>query len=93
MKKLLLIVATLVITAAVFAGNPASTAKYCCTKCSYTSAKAGKCPTCKTTLVKEGTYYCTKCDGVTSAKAGKCPKCGGTMVKMEVKKTTDKKTM
>jgi hypothetical protein len=96
MKKLFVLVAAIVISAASFAqsgstgkqtGAPASSSKktmYICPKCGATSDKAGNCPTDKIALIQQGMYYCPK-DYTTSAKAGKCPKCKAEMVQMEPK--------
>jgi rubrerythrin len=56
---------------------------YCCRKCNYTSAKPGTCPVDRTTLIKEGMYFCP-IDGSTNGQPGKCPKCGRKMKKMEM---------
>ena len=65
-------------------------AKFCCPKCDYCAAVAGKCPTHNVNLVKSGTYYCEGC-GTTSGKACKCSKCGMDMKKMECKKMDEDK--
>jgi hypothetical protein len=50
--------------------------QYCCTKCSYCSAKEGTCPHHKTTLVKGETemkYCCGNCGFKMTPVKGKCP--------------------
>jgi membrane protease subunit (stomatin/prohibitin family) len=96
MKNLILLFATIIISASAYAQGaqttaPSSNAKpaamYHCPKCGYLNVSAGKCAHCNVERVKEGTYYCTNCDGVQSEKPGKCSKCGKDMIKMEPRKT------
>jgi hypothetical protein len=58
---------------------------FICPKCDYMSTKPGTCPHDKSTLIKEGTYYCTMDVDQTSDTPAKCPKCGMEMVKMDKK--------
>ena len=67
------------------ATKSAKAKKYYCTKCNYSSTKAGKCPTDHASLVKDGTYYCPSCN-MTSTKAGECGMCHEAYVKMDGKK-------
>ena len=97
MKKLFFIIFTLVISAGAFAQTKTTTttitkvttahpATHCCAKCGSSFASAGKCTKCSATVVKNGTYYCPKCDGVSSAISGTCPKCMGPLTYMDCKK-------
>jgi len=53
-------------------GKMVTGTKYWCSRCDYSSAKAGSCPIHHTSLIKEGLYFCWGEEDHPSATPGTC---------------------